>query len=113
MPIGKDEILDELWRKHEILYDALQELNDRLDPADRPDFEGRMMNAELEIARIEAVYDMIDNDKQIAFPTDQQIDALAAATGALEVVVGKSKALVKVIETATALVKTWPVSRGG
>ena len=113
MPKTKDEILDELWRKHEALYDALQELNERLDPADRPDYEGRIMNAELEIARIEAVYDMIDNDKQIAFPSDQQVAALAAATGSLEVIVGKNRALTTVIEAATTLVKTWPVSGGG
>ena len=109
----KDEILDELWRKHETLYDALQELNERLDPADRPDFEPQILNAELEIARIEAVYDMIDNDKQIAFPTQEQVDKLAAATGALEAVVRKNQKLTKVIEAATAVVKTWPVSRGG
>jgi len=109
----KDEILDELWRKHEVLYDALQELNERLDPADRPDFEPRMLNAELEIARIEAVYDMIDNDKQIAFPTQEQVDKLAEASGALEVVVGQNKKLTKPIEVATVVVKTWPVSRGG
>lgn len=113
MAVARDEILDALWSKHEILYDALQELNERLDPADRPDFEGQMINAELEIARIEAVYDMIDNDRPIPFPTDQQVEALAAATGALEAIVAKNKALTKVIEAVTALVKTWPVSRGG
>lgn len=113
MPIDKDEILDELWRKHEILYDALQELNDRLAPVDRPDYEGQMLNAELEIARIEAVYDMIDNDKQIAFPTEQQTQALAEATGKLEVMVGRNKALGTLIGATTTLVKTWPVSKGG
>lgn len=113
MAADKDEILDALWSKHEILYDALQELNDRLDPGDRLDFEGQMINAELEIARIEAIYDMIDNDKQIPFPTDPQVASLAAATGALEGVVARNKALTKIIEATTALVKTWPVSKGG
>ena len=109
----KDEILDELWRKHEALYDALQELNGRLDSADRPDSEGQILNAELEIARIEAVYDMIDNDRQIAFPTQSQVDALVGATGALELIIGKNKALTQLIEATTALVKTWPVLKRG
>ncbi len=109
----KDEVLDELWRKHETLYDALQELNERLDPADRPDFEGRILNAELEISRIEAVYDMVDNDRQIAFPTQKQIDALAEASGELEKIINQNKALKKVIEAVTAAVKTWPLSKGG
>ena len=109
----KDEILDELWRKHEVLYDALQELNERLGPADRPDYEGRIMNAELEIARIEAVYDMIDNDRQIAFPTQAQVEALAEASGALEKIVNETEKLDALIKAVTAAVKTWPVSRGG
>lgn len=113
MAFTKDQILDALWHKHEILYDTLQELNTRLGPADRPDYEGRMLNAELEIARIEAVYDMIDNDRQIAFPTDQQVQDLSAATGALAVIVGRDKALNTLIDTTTKVVNSWPVSKGG
>ena len=113
MTVGKDKILDALWAKHEILYDALQELNERLDPSDRPDFEGQMINAELEIARIEAVYDMVDNDRPIPFPSQAQVDALAAATGALQGIVAHNKKLTAILEAATALVKTWPVSKGG
>lgn len=113
MAFTKNQILDALWHKHEILYDTLQELNARLDPADRPDYEGKMLNAELEIARIEAVYDMIDNDRQIAFPTDQQVQDLSEATGSLAVIVGRNKALNILIDASTKVVKSWPVSNGG
>lgn len=111
--LTKDQILDALWAKHEAIYDALQLLNDQLSAADRPDFEGVIANGELEIARIEAVYDLIDRNKPIPYPTDEQVAALAAATGALQKVTDTDAAYSQLLGAATALIKTWPVSQGG
>jgi len=111
--LTKDEILDALWEKHEAIYDLLQELNGRLSAADRPDYEGVLSNGELEIARVSAVYDMIDNNKQIPYPSDEQVEALAKATGALQQITDRNTAYENLAKSATALIKTWPVSRGG
>ena len=111
--LTKDQILDALWEKHEAIYDFLQELNARLSAADRPDFEGVIANGELEIARIEAVYDLIDRDKPIAYPSDEQVKALAAAAGDLQRITDRERAYEELLGAATTLIKTWPISGGG
>lgn len=113
MTVSKYDLLEALWNKHEALYDFLQDLNDRLSAGDRPDYEGVIANSELEIARIEAVYDLIDNDKPIPYPSDQQVADLASATGRLQKVTDVNAAYEKMAVAATELVKTWPVSKAG
>lgn len=113
MALSKDDVLDALWAKHEALYDFLQEMNERHAPQDLPDVEPIMINGELEIARIQAVYDLIDRDRPIPFPSDEQVRALAQATGALEAVVRVNAEIDKMVQAAGSAIKTWPVSRGG
>lgn len=109
----KTEVLDALYDKYQLLYDFLQELNARLDPQDRPDHEGTILNTELEIERVKGAYYFVADDRPIPFPSEEQINALAAATGALEKIVGISEAIDAMIVAATGLIKTWPVSKGG
>ncbi len=111
--VTKQQVLDALYDKYQTLYDFLQELNSRLDPDDRPDYEGIILNARLEIERVRADYDFIEKDKPIPFPSADQVAALAQATGALQRIVGINEALSNLIVAATGLIKTWPVSSGG
>lgn len=107
------EVLDALYDKYQILYDFLQELNARLDPADRPDYEGTILNTELEIERVKDAYYFIAGNKPIPFPSDEQVRALADATGSLQRIVGINAAIEAMIGAATGLIRTWPISRGG
>ena len=109
----KAELLDALYDKYQLLYDFLQELNARLDPDERPNHEGTILNTELEIERVKDAYYFIADDRPIPFPSQKQVDDLALATGALEKVVGINKAIDAMIDAATAVIKTWPVSKGG
>lgn len=113
MTVDKDELLDKLWKKHEALYDMLQDINDRVPPADKPDVEPVVSNGELEIARVEAVYDWVSNDKPVPFPSQEEVDALAEAAGRVDHAVRYSAAIEEVIKAGTTLIKTWPVSKGG
>lgn len=108
-----EEILDALYDKYQSLYDFLQELNARLRPADRPDHEGTILNTELEIERVKDAYNFIHDGKPIPFPSEEQVRALAEATGSLQRIVGINQAISKLITAATGLIRTWPVSRGG
>lgn len=111
--LAKEDILDALYDKYQSLYDFLQELNTRLEPADRPDYDGTILNAELEIERVKDAYNLIQHNMPIPFPSDAQVNALAEATGALQRIVGINEAMSNLVAAATGLIKTWPLSRGG
>ena len=111
--LSKDEILNAIWEKHEAIYDFLQELNERLKTStERRKYEGVMANGVLEIQRLEAVYDMIYTNKPITYPSDEQVHALALATGELQSITDRNTAYSALIDAATELIKTWPVSGG-
>ncbi len=109
----KEEMLDLLYDKYQTLLDFLQELNHRLEPADRPDHEGILLNTELEIERTKSAYDLIKEDAQIPFPGDDEVQALASATGELQKIVDNNKRLDVLIAAGVAVVKTWPTARKG
>jgi hypothetical protein len=109
----KEEMLDALYDKYQTLYDFLQELNGRVQPEDRPDYEGIILNAQLEIQRVREAYDFVEKDHPIPYPSDDQVRALAGATGELQRIVGINTQLEALIGAATALIKTWPVSGAG
>lgn len=111
--VTKNDILFALWGKFQALYDFLQELNGRLKPAERPDYEGVILNTQLEIERVKQSYDMIKLDDAIPFPSEDQVRALAYSTGELQKVVGVSAAYKDMASAAVGLIKTWPVSQGG
>ena len=111
--LTKNEILLALWGKFQVLYDFVQEMNERLRPAERPDFEGIILNAKLEIERVRQAYDMIKHDDPIPFPSEDQVRAFAEATGRLQQVVGINAAYEKLASAAIGLTKTWPLSQGG
>lgn len=109
----KNEILLALWGKFQALYDFVQELNARLHPAERPDYEGIILNAKLEIERVKQAYQMIKDGDPIPFPSEDQVRQLAEATGRLQQIVGVNAAYEDMADAAIGVVKSWPVSEGG
>lgn len=107
---SKSDLLLALWKKFQALYDFVQELNSRLSPADRPDYEGIILNAKLEIERVKDAYHMIKHGDPIPFPPDAEIREFAKATGALQRVVKVNASYSELATAAAALVNTWPVS---
>lgn len=119
MPERSDEEIErlnalwqDLWNKHETLIDFLQRMNE-IDPAERPDSEGAIRNAELEVQRIEVLMNSLYNVQTPPFPTDAQVAALRDAVGKLQQAISRSSKANVLIRAATAVVKTWPVSQGG
>jgi hypothetical protein len=107
----KEQLLLALWNKFQTLYDFVQELNARLSPADRPDYEPVILNAKLEIERVKDAYHMIKHNDPMPFPSDAEIKAFAEATGKLQKIVKENEAYTKLAEAATALINTWPVGK--
>jgi hypothetical protein len=107
---SKTDLLLALWRKFQTLYDFVQELNARLSPADRPDFEPAILNAKLEIERVKDAYHMIKHGDPIPFPSEAEIKAFAIATGELQKIVKINESYQKLASAAAALVNTWPIS---
>jgi hypothetical protein len=108
-----DALWNTLWDKHEALIDYLQALNEKLSPDDRPDYEGSIRNAELEVQRIEALMDALNAGRVPPFPSEEQIEAMQTSVGKLQQAVARSAKIDKLISAATAVIKTWPVSAGG
>lgn len=111
--VTKNDLLFALWGKFQALYDFLQEMNARLKPSQRPDHDGVILNAELEIERVKQSYDMIKYDAPIPFPSEEQVRALAQATGELQKVVGVNQSYERMADAAVGLITTWPVSDAG
>lgn|GEM_PF-4404713 len=107
-----NQLWQDLWVKHEVLIDFLQKINE-LAPEERPDSEGPIRNAELEVQRIEVLMNSLYNVQTPPFPSGDQIEKLREAVGKLQLVIGKSVNANALIKAATAVIKTWPVSRGG
>jgi hypothetical protein len=105
-----DTLWEDLWNKHQTLYDYLQSLNAQLDPAERPDYEGAIKNAELEIMRLEGVMDAIDAGKPIRLPSDEQVRELQIATGHLQQAVQAGARVEALVGAAADVINSWPVS---
>lgn len=106
----KPELLLALWKKFQALYDFVQDLNGRLLPADRPDYEGIILNAKLEIERVKDAYHMIKHGDPIPFPSEEEIKAFAEATGELQKIVKINADYTRLAGAARTLVDTWPVA---
>lgn len=111
--VTKNDLMIALWGKFQALYDFLQELNGRLKPFQRPDYDCVVLNTELEIERVKHSYDMIKSDAAIPFPSEDQVRALAERTGELQKVIGVNEAYGRMAAAAVGLIATWPVSDGG
>ena len=112
-PSGAGSLWNDLWTKQQALYDYLQTLNTSLMPADRPNYAGDIGNAQYEIERIGAILDLLDNNRPIPFPSDDQVVALRSSVGALQQAVTRGAAVAELVAAASAVVSTWPLSNGG
>ena len=104
-----DEAKKALWAKLGALYEFLQDLNLRVKPADRPDFEGTIRNAELEITRIQSLLDAALGG-YVPFPSEEQLRELQRATGELQQAVEDGADMVDLIAAANQAVATWPIT---
>ena len=105
-----NDLWQDLWNKHQSLYDYLQSLNAQLSPAERPDYEGAIKNAELEIMRLEAVMDAVDGGKPISLPDGAQVQDLEDATGRLQEAVQAGARADELVAAAADVINSWPVS---
>ena len=103
----------DLLNKYMAIVDFLQECNQRLSPADLPNFAMIMANAELEMRRVELLLDLLRANQPISFPSDEQIERLQATVGRLQQVVNHNAAINDLMEAATAAISSWPVSDAG
>jgi hypothetical protein len=105
-----DQLKLDLLTKYMALIDFLQECNQRIEPADLPNYAVTMTNAKLETQRVNMLLDLLSADQPINFPNNEQVTELQRSVGKLQQVVRRNAAINDLMAAATKAIDSWPVA---
>lgn len=107
-----DHLWQALWNKYLAIVDAEKALFS-VPMDERPNYEWLISSLQAEAEAVSKAMEAVSTGAPLPFPSDGQIAQLQHATGTLARAVNISAGANAVVQAATDLLQTWPVSQAG